>query len=195
MNIQKNDAKRLCEKNVGEFFKDQSGFTLIEALVVMVVGVAVLAGAAAGIGRLFAASNVSTEAQNITLLSANIKGMKDGPSGYAALSMVNAAAFKAIPENMTMGGTAAAPTIVNLWNGDVTVAPVSAGGNKSFSIKYEGVPEDACKQLALKLKGGGWEDLTVKGISIKPTDGLTQIDAACKPADKASSVTMIFQGR
>lgn len=188
---QKSDLVVFSERGVGSTLKDQSGFTLIEALVVMVVGVAVLAGAAAGIGRLFAASNVATEAQNITLIAANIKGMKDGPQGYKALTMATAKAFKAIPENMTISGQDTEPKVTNLWNGDVTFA--STNEAKSFMITYSGVPDDACKQLALKLKGGGWESLGVGDgkTLITPSSDLGAINTAC--AKGSGKGTMIFQ--
>ncbi|WP_321876063.1 type 4 pilus major pilin [Burkholderia cenocepacia] len=182
------ESKRADEKN---FYRDEAGFTLIEALVVMVVGVAVLAGAAAGIGRLFSASNVTTEAQNITMIAANVKGMKDGPNGYTALSNGTALKFKAIPENMTISGE----NITNLWNGAVTLTPTNSG--KSFNIAYASVPADACKQIALKLKGGGWEKLAAgkKGdTEIKPSAGLADIDAACADKDGAG-VTMTFTSK
>lgn len=173
----------------GGVLKDQSGFTLIEALVVMVVGVAVLAGAAAGIGRLFAASNVSTEAQNITLIATNIQSMKDGPQGYKALSMATAKAFNVIPGNMTVSGDDKSPVVTNVWNGTVTFAPVA--GDKSFDITYEGVPAEACNQLALKLKGGGWEAMQAGSASIKAESTLADIDKACK----AAGGKMVFRSR
>lgn len=178
---------------MGDFVRDETGFTLIEALVVMVVGVAVLAGAAAGIGRLFAASNITTEAQNITLIAANVKGMKDGPNGYTALNNGTALQFKAIPENMTVTGSGDSAKISNLWNGEVTLKPTA--DKKSFDINYADVPEDACKQLALKLKGGGWEKLAAGGKPIAPSATLVDINTACVVPSGKSGLDMVFTSK
>jgi type II secretory pathway pseudopilin PulG len=167
-------------KNDRPHGEGQGGFTLIEALVVMIVGIVILAAAAAGIGKLFHASEISTEANHITQITANVKNLR-GPKGYQGLTNEMAVKYKAIPADMAV--SADGKSIFNSWKGAVTVA---ASGDRAFSITYDGVPPEACQQLVLKLRTGTllnrafWETLKVGGVRIYSTSSLTTIGGACK---------------
>jgi type II secretory pathway pseudopilin PulG len=160
----------------------QKGFTLIEALVVMIVGIVILAAAAAGIGKLFRSSEISTEAENITQMSANLRNLKSGANGYLRLSNAIAVQYKAVPATMTVStvtqGDETTATIKNTWNGEVQISP-KGSSNQSYSITYEKVPPEACQQLALKLRNGGWASLTAGSTQITPASTLAEIGKAC----------------
>jgi prepilin-type N-terminal cleavage/methylation domain-containing protein len=154
--------------------KRQAGFTLIEALVVMMVGVVVLAGAAAGIGKLFRSSEISAEASNITQMAASLRSMKNGSAGYTGLTNAVAVSYRAIPANMAQ---AADGTITNSWGGGVTITAGSS--NQSFSIAYANVPAEACQQLALRLRAAGWTSMSIGTAAINGASTLAEIQAAC----------------
>jgi prepilin-type N-terminal cleavage/methylation domain-containing protein len=197
------ESIKVSRTKVARRSKRQAGFTLIEALVVMMVGVVVLASAAAGIGKLFRSSEISAEASNITQMAAAIRSIKNGAAGYEGLNNMLAIQFGAVPANMTQSITGTTGTITNGWNGAVTIAPVA--GNQSFSIAYANVPTQACQQLALKLRAAGWASLTVAaaagagaggggggaggggagaaGTTINATTTLAQIQGACNGGD------------
>ena len=165
----------------------QKGFTLIEALVVMIVGIVILAAAAAGIGKLFRSSEISTEAENITQMSATLKNLKNGANGYDGLSNKLAVDYKAVPATMTSSVDGDSTKLFNTWNGPVDISPTS--GNQAFQISYGLVPSEACQQLALKLRNAGWSSLTADGTEIKSDTGLAAIATACS---KEGGTTMVF---
>jgi type II secretory pathway pseudopilin PulG len=155
----------------------QKGFTLIEALVVMIVGIVILAAAAAGIGKLFRSSEISTEAENITQMSANLRNLKSGANGYLRLSNAIAVQYKAVPATMTTSTDKDGTKLFNTWNGPVDIK--EANNAQSFQISYGKVPSEACQQLALKLRNAGWSSLTAGSVQITPAAGLVDIGKAC----------------
>lgn len=165
----------------------QGGFTLIEAMVVMIVGVVVLAAAAAGIGKLFSTSNVSTEVGNITQMSANLQGLR-GPAGYKGLSNELAISYKAIPANMVVSPDS---KITNAWNGDVTITSVKE--DQSYNIAYTKVPQDACQQIMTKLINAGWTEVKAGTTPLSASSTLAEIKTACTP-DKDGASLMSFTG-
>ncbi len=156
-------------------FDSQKGFTLIEALVVMIVGIVILAAAAAGIGKLFRTSEISTEAANVTQMAANLRSLKNGANGYSGLTTKLAIQYKAIPANMTQD--AGAGSVFNSWNGAVTIG--TAATNQEYTISYAGVPDDACMQLAQKLANAGWSTVKAGTKTLTPTSSLSDIQAGC----------------
>ncbi|EBW5295221.1 type IV prepilin [Salmonella enterica subsp. enterica serovar Newport] len=162
---------------------NEDGFTLIEAMVVMIVGVMVLAGAAAGINKLFVANNVSTEAQNIQSIAANMKTVASSEGGYDSIaSNKEAIDLHVFPTNMKINGT----DVRNVWGGSVTVA----GTADSYTLTYPSVPAEECIQIASKLRNASWDSVatapdTASGsdatanTGITPTTTLADIQTAC----------------
>ncbi|HGB2879654.1 TPA: type 4 pilus major pilin, partial [Salmonella enterica subsp. enterica serovar Birkenhead] len=188
MNFQKKCAKFLLKKN------DEEGFTLIEAMVVMIVGVMVLAGAAAGINKLFVANNVSTEAQNIQSIAANMKTVASSEGGYDQIADNDAAIkFKVVPTNMKISGTS---DIRNVWGGSVLIA----GTADSYTLTYPSVPPEECIQIASKLRNAAWDSVVLTatggtgagtGGTVTPTSTLTEIQGFCGDSGK---VQFVFTG-
>ncbi|EBR7327571.1 prepilin-type N-terminal cleavage/methylation domain-containing protein [Salmonella enterica subsp. enterica serovar Ahuza] len=162
---------------------NEDGFTLIEAMVVMIVGVMVLAGAAAGINKLFVANNVSTEAQNIQSIAANMKTVASSEGGYDSIAgNKEAIDLHVFPTNMKINGT----DVRNVWGGSVTVV----GTADSYTLTYPSVPAEECIQIASKLRNASWDSVatapdTASGSdatanpSITPTTTLADIQTAC----------------
>ncbi|EAO4079518.1 prepilin-type N-terminal cleavage/methylation domain-containing protein [Salmonella enterica subsp. enterica serovar Glostrup] len=189
--------KLMAEFDVKEKEKrsNEDGFTLIEAMVVMIVGVMVLAGAAAGINKLFVANNVSTEAQNIQSIAANMKTVASSEGGYDSIaSNKEAIDLHVFPTNMKINGT----DVRNVWGGSVTVA----GTADSYTLTYPSVPAEECIQIASKLRNASWDSVatapdTASGsdatanAGITPTTTLADIQTACGTKGK---ITFTFVG-
>ena len=185
--------KNLTSKFISKKKSDEDGFTLIEAMVVMIVGVMVLAGAAAGINKLFVANNVSTEAQNIQSIAANMKTVASSEGGYDQIAD-NAAAikFKVVPTNMKVSGN---DDIRNVWGGSVEIK----GEADSYTLKYPSVPSEECIQVASKLRNASWDsvkltpDAASKGTAgdVTPASTLTDIQGYCGDGGK---VEFLFTG-
>ena len=152
------------------------GFTLIETLVVMIVGIVILSTAAAGIGRLFRHSEISTEANNIMQMTANLRNLRNGTKGYKHLTNWVAVKYKAVPA--TMSQDTENGHVSNTWNGDVFIQSV-APDDQAFSILYTKVPSEACQQLTLKLRGAGWSRMLAGEALITSGTSLSEIGKAC----------------
>ncbi len=173
----------------------QSGFTLMEALVAMMVGIVILAATAFGVSRFFTAPEISPdastiEASNITQIATHLKNLKEGGRGYADLTVPLAVKSHAIPLSMSQNSSA----ITSSW-GDVRIGPASATDPEHYSITYQNVPSEACQQLVLKLRSGGWTAMTVNTYAIDlntPLEGATgSIQSACNNTGN----TLVFTGK
>ena len=155
---------------------------MIEALVVMIAGVVILAAAAAGVGKLYSSSEISTEAENITQMFANLKNLKNGHNGYAELRNVTALEYKVVPPNMKVEqyreGDRKSAVIHHSWGGLVVIYP--EGDNKeAFRIQYSDVPSEPCQQLSLKLRNAGWAKVRAGGRDVMRTSSLSDIAKFC----------------
>ncbi len=164
----------------------QAGFTLLEALVVMVVGVFISAAAFGG-NKLYTASRVSDEASNITQIATNLKPLKNDSRGYADLTVPLALSRNAVPLSMSQTSS----TISSPW-GSVTVGPVSVADSDHHMIAYQNVPEEACQQLALKLRSGGWTTFTVNNQVIGPSTPIDGAAGSIQSACANPSNTLVF---
>ncbi|WP_175885593.1 type 4 pilus major pilin [Burkholderia sp. BCC0044] len=165
----------------------QQGFTLIEALVVMIVGIVILAASAAGIGKLLRNSEISTEASNITLMRDNLKDLRNGKDYFTGIKNSLAIRYKAIPANMSWSGE----KIVNAWGGDVNIG--STDGGKVFFIDYYNVPTEACQMLVLKLGTLGWKRIQINDAKIQENFTLADLGKFCKD-DSGDRNKMAFVG-
>ncbi|WP_175885443.1 type 4 pilus major pilin [Burkholderia sp. BCC0044] len=164
--------------------KAQKGFTLIETLVVMIVGIVILAAAAAGIGKLFRASEITEEAANLVQLRTQLDSL-NSYGGYKGITNAVAIKFKAIPTNMSVKDN----KISNIWGGDVVLGSAQSGRN--VYIDYHKVPADACQQLVLKLANAGWAHININNQTISATPTLKDIGKRCEDGGDNNMVTFV----
>jgi prepilin-type N-terminal cleavage/methylation domain-containing protein len=127
----------------------QKGFTALELIVVLIVGLGIIALAASKMDLLFGNANISEEISNINTLLSNTKNLKT-VSGYGATGtdlIPELISTSGIPKNMTL----ADGLPYNVWGGAVAVTSSGTG----FAIVYQRVPQDACIKLATKTNKGG----------------------------------------
>lgn len=165
----------------------ENGFTLIEALVAMIVGIVVLAGAAAGIGKLFRSSEISTEASNIVQIATNLKNVAGSGGAFGELTNELATKYKVFPENMAHGPKGA----LNSWNGEVNVG---IAPDKQIFIDYNGVPAEGCQQLVMKLwPAGSWLRIQINDAAGIPKNiSLTEIADSCNNKDDKNKITFVL---
>jgi prepilin-type N-terminal cleavage/methylation domain-containing protein len=132
----------------------QSGFTLIEILLVIGI-IAILAIAAFVIyPQVQTSSRANTEQSNITSISAGIKNLYGTTHDYATLNNGVANLSGVIPPTMNGGNATSTATLVSAWSGAVTIsgsdaagAASTAVGTRQFRILYGAMPAGVCIKL------------------------------------------------
>lgn len=153
----------------------QRGVTLIEGIVFLIIGIVVLAAAAAGISKIFGTNEISEETSNIANLITNTKVLRSaGSYGTTGDDLIpQLVATNGIPKGMTVNGGA----LSNNWGGAVSVD--STGGG--FTITYASpMPQEACIQLAEKISRGGAVRTTINaGAAIAGQVSTAAATTAC----------------
>lgn len=138
--------------------RNQSGFTIIEVLVVLIVGLGILAMSTGKIDMLFGSSGLAEEVSNINTLLPNIKSLKSS-SGYGAAGTdltTQLSAIGGIPKNITVVSN----VMYNSWNGAITPASTGIG----FTITDNALPQDVCIKMATKSsKSGAFSSIQING--------------------------------
>jgi type II secretory pathway pseudopilin PulG len=149
------------------------GFTLIEALVVMIVGTTLLAVSAAGIGKVFRNSEIAAEASNILLMQDRVRDLRNGKENYKGLSNALAISNNVVPPNMARKGN----KIFNAWNGEVVFSAVDGGTH--YLIDYYKVPIEACQRLVMRMGQSGWERIQINSADIPAGISLADLGKRC----------------
>ncbi len=145
----------------------------------MIVGIIILGAAAAGIGKLFRNSEVSTETSNILQMRAVLRDLVgDGNHGFKDMTNALAIQYKAIPTNMMIQGD---EKIYNSWGGLVNIGPTDNG--ESLFIDYYNVPPDACQRLVLAL-GSSLKRIQINDQPIPENVTLKDLGTRCDAGGK-----------
>lgn len=147
------------------------GLTLFETLLVMgIIAVAIVAV----VIYYNNTSNAGLTNQAITEVQAystGIKSLNSGSPTYGAnnASLVPLAVNGGVAPRSAVGGTAAAPTLVNPWRGATTILSNGA----SFRITMAGVPQDSCVRMlsAGLMTSGGIFAMSQGTATTVPTTG------------------------
>lgn len=165
--------------------KKQGGFTAVELIVVLIVGLGIIALAAGNMDKLFGNSNVSEELSNTNVIYANTRALKTssgyGASGTDLTAQLNA--VNGIPRNMSLTGG----VIYNLWGGSVPVVSTGAG----FTITQNTLPIEACIKIATRIsKGGTFSSIAINGNAA--ITGEVTTATATTQCNSASANAIVF---
>lgn len=138
--------------------RKQGGFTALELIVVLLVGLGIYAMSSGKLDMLFSGASIADEVSNIHTLLVNTKGLKT-QSGYGASGTDLSAQLVAtggVPTNMTV----TAGVLYNDWGGAVVPASTGTG----FSITDNAIPQGACIKLSTKIsKSGAFASIKLNG--------------------------------
>ena len=126
--------------------------SLLEVTFVLLVIIGIIAGVLSMATNTMRQSDVTQETQTLTNLAAAAMKVKS-PSGFDGDEILpSIGAMGMIPANVTNTGTAAAPVLLNSWNGSITFDDDDGGG--AFTITYTNIPKEECTQLVMAVKQG-----------------------------------------
>ena len=124
---------------------EQNGRSMVEMLGVLAIIGVLSVGGIAGYSKAMTKFKINKSMDQISMLVANIRTLFSGQRNYSGLSNANAISFGIIPGEMDGGG------------GVITIGTAAQNGNAdaAFTIKYEGLGQEACVTMATSDWGSG----------------------------------------
>jgi len=163
------------------------GTTLMEIILWLVVVLAIIVGVITMSKSAGNSNSINDEIQNIHFMLGKTHSLlkQKGIYDYASETEMTGILiqFGGVPETMNITGdkTTGSATLQNAWSGHVTVAPVADanGNNTGFKLTYDGIPQNVCTTLAVKISGSAVVDhIAINGEqtdgTITPTDASSQ---------------------
>jgi prepilin-type N-terminal cleavage/methylation domain-containing protein len=136
------------------------GFTLMEVLIVLIIGGVIAVLVLPRIGKLFGRSEVTFESQNVADLIGNIKGLRaNGGYGAAGTNLIPQLIVNdGLPDSLTNS----AGVVTNSWGGAVTATSTGIG----FALTYAApMPQAACASLATKHSNSQVNSTKINGAA------------------------------
>ena len=134
---------------------EQNGRSMVEMLGVLAIIGVLSVGGIAGYSKAMTKFKINKSMDQISMLVANIRTLFSGQRNYSGLNNANAVSFGIIPNEMDGGGG----VITNAFAGNVTIGTAAAvdkgDTNAAFTIKYEGLGQEACVTMATSDWGSG----------------------------------------
>jgi len=167
------------------FNKKTKGFTLMEVLIVLLIGAVIMVLVTPRIAKLFGRSETTFETQNIVDLISNIKGMRDqGSYGASGTNLIpQLIANDGLPDSLNVNSG----VVTNTWGGAVTAVSTGIG----FTLSYAApMPQAACVAIATKMSNS-----TINTTKINGGSAVTgRVSQAQATADCAASTanTIVF---
>jgi len=167
--------------------KNAKGFTLVELMIVIVLGGLLIAVAIAAAPRIQASISANKDMATIPDITANVQAHFSLKSNFATLTNTIVTSYKLVPDDMITG----AGVIANRHAGAVTLAPVTVSvANDSFSLSYGGVPSRVCLKVVPQL-APQYLALSINGTVVKPVGGVLDEATAATQCDNAVN-TLLF---
>lgn len=132
---------------------EQSGRSMVEMLGVLAIIGVLSVGGIAGYSKAMTKFKISKSMDQISTLVANIRTLYSGQRNYAGLTNSSAISYGIVANEMGNTGS----TITNAFAGNVTIgtAETTGGADGAFTIKYEGLGQEACVTMATSDWGSG----------------------------------------
>lgn len=155
------------------FKRNQKGITLIEALLVLGLGIAIIAYGLISYGGAQDKNKLGEESRNISLLKSNIEDRyRSSSTSEEGLDNVIAVQGGLIPKNIKSKPDG---TIVNGFGGSVLVG---VSGTDGYFIEYAKIPSSICTALVTNFQKE-FSSIVIGGTTIQPTSTQSVITPAC----------------
>lgn len=172
--------RNLLKRQVWKKKDNEAGYTLLDVLGALFVGLLVIAVATRLMNTSFSNSKLSETEQNLIALRMQVQQLFSGSANYDGLD--NALAIQAgIAPKVFIKGS----DLGNTWGGTITLESVPA--DAAFSMEFTGIPQTECTKLAL-FQTESWLSVAVNGNSLG--DGsVTDAANACTTTNSIRFVT------
>ncbi|UKA04695.1 type 4 pilus major pilin [Photobacterium damselae] len=173
-------------KKLRGFKNKKGGFTLIEFMLVMVLGLIAAAVLLPRYESYSATSEGRTAAGKCGEFKTYIISNYQDQASYDQLKAqyVNLAP-KTFKLNAHKDG------IINVWRHPVTATEIDHSGHAGFQIETQGVPRGlACTEFVKRSQSNGWNQILVGSKTIVAETGTSAIIAACAPDVNNSRATI-----
>ena len=132
---------------------NENGRSMVEMLGVLAIIGVLSAGGLAGYSKAMFKHKLNSTMDQITMLVTNIRTMYGTQGNYDGLSGTSAINLGIVPA--VMGSTSAGLT--NPFKGSVAITEITLNGvaHGGFTVKYSGLPKEACIALATSDFGSG----------------------------------------
>lgn len=171
-----------------KIYRNAKGFTLVELMIVIVLGALIIAVAIAAAPRIKAYIQANKDLEAIPEIAANVQSQYALKPNYATLTNTIVNSYKLVPDDMNGGGG----TITNRYGGVVTIAPATVSvANDSFTISYGNVPSLVCLKLVPQL-APQFLNASVNGTVVKATGGDLDETATATQCNTGDTNTVLF---
>lgn len=171
-----------------EILQNKKGFTLVELMIVIVLGGLVIAVAIAAGPRIKAHIQGNKDLETIPDITANVQAHYSLKSSYVGLTNTIVNSYKLVPDDMNGGGA----SISNRYGGAVTIAPATVSvANDSFTISYGSVPSRVCLKIVPQL-APQFLNASVNGTVVKATGGALDEATAATQCNSGETNTVLF---
>ncbi len=170
------------------FFRgnDESGRSMVEMLGVLAIIGVLSVGGIAGYSMAMTKFKVTKTMDQIQMLTTNVRTLFASQRRYQALTGKNAYQLGLFTDEICVGG-ANCSAANNPFGGDITIG-VGDDNGRSFTIKYTGLPQEACVKIATAEWGAdassGLISMTVGGTTYSwPANGADWSAVSNLPVD------------
>ncbi|STQ90088.1 type 4 pilus major pilin [Iodobacter fluviatilis] len=172
------------------FNKKQTGYTLIEIMIAMVIISIIVGGLIMGFKMLKSGANVDREAKKVSLIQASLVKYTTNNVDTQGIDTTTVINLKSVPDETILGGN----KITNRFGGETTIAPDTlTNANDAINITNNGMNKEQCIEYG-KTGGASYEVIKANGTTVKArteTKVNETINAACI-VGTTNSVSFIF---
>ncbi|PRP68497.1 hypothetical protein BUE93_22110 [Chromobacterium amazonense] len=170
----------------------QRGMTLVELMIVLLIGAIVLIGVVMYFGSVSASNRSSKIVAEFSTAIPAIQSAYQSRTSFATVNTAQVAQNRWMSnEFLEMTGSTPTGNIMTQW-GPVTFAP--AASNNQVQVTMNNIPSRECIKISEMFNGDSYITASINGTSVKDkaTSTMVDLDATGAQCNSSESNTMVF---